>query len=294
MTSTLHYTVDLTRLSPEVHLARRAVNETGINIPTRVIPDYEFVHILAGSGSFRILDRDIRYGPGDLLTTPPWVRHSYSSPHRCEYQFVHLDFYPETHARRTANQRVEDGIRKLKIATQHFDIPLCCRRMPREIEQCFDNVIAIAPAFDIADFPLYHVRLKRETLRLLEALFGVFLRRKQKGVLHRSIDYIDQHLPERIPIGTLARLERLSKCHYVVKFKKHYGITPNAYITRRRMTLAKNLLENTPLRVADVALRCGYEDPYYFSRVFKKQERMNPSAYRLLLHDRLGLDAQPV
>ncbi len=65
-------------------------------------------------------------------------------------------------------------------------------------------------------------------------------------------------------------------------FKKEMGLTPLEYMTRMRMKKAESLLLSMGAQdysVAEVAGLCGYEDPLYFSRVFKKTFGVSPSAY---------------
>ncbi len=65
-------------------------------------------------------------------------------------------------------------------------------------------------------------------------------------------------------------------------FKKEMGVTPLEYMTRMRMKKAESLLLSMGAQdysVAEVACLCGYEDPLYFSRVFKKTFGISPSMY---------------
>ncbi|ACT01211.1 transcriptional regulator, AraC family [Paenibacillus sp. JDR-2] len=63
-------------------------------------------------------------------------------------------------------------------------------------------------------------------------------------------------------------------------FKKNAGITIGTYVQQLRIQRAKHLLASTNLSVADIAKQCGFEDPFYFSRIFKKIEGLGPSSYR--------------
>ncbi|MEG0381419.1 MAG: helix-turn-helix transcriptional regulator, partial [Kurthia sp.] len=58
------------------------------------------------------------------------------------------------------------------------------------------------------------------------------------------------------------------------------GLSPNTYITEYRVSKSKSLLERAELSIAEIAETVGYEDCFYYSRVFKKQTGMSPSAYR--------------
>ena len=78
------------------------------------------------------------------------------------------------------------------------------------------------------------------------------------------------HLLDSIPLSTT----------YLMKlFKKEIGLTPNDYLTTKRIEYAKRLLSNRrtlKYRIKDIAAMCGYSDPFYFSRVFKKKTGFAP------------------
>jgi len=59
------------------------------------------------------------------------------------------------------------------------------------------------------------------------------------------------------------------------------GCSPQEYLTRLRLVRAKSLLVHSASPVLEVARVCGFEDPYYFSRVFQRVEGMSPSAFRI-------------
>ncbi len=63
-------------------------------------------------------------------------------------------------------------------------------------------------------------------------------------------------------------------------FKQYVGVSPYAYIVGLRMENACSLLEDTHLKIQNVAEKCGYEDALYFTQVFKKNVGLTPSAYR--------------
>ena len=68
------------------------------------------------------------------------------------------------------------------------------------------------------------------------------------------------------------------------RFSKETGLTPNQYLTSLRITHAKTLLEQKEMKhisVADVGVLCGYYDPHYFARIFKKETGYSPKEYTL-------------
>jgi AraC-like DNA-binding protein len=97
-----------------------------------------------------------------------------------------------------------------------------------------------------------------------------------------SITYMKQHLDHNATTASFAALANLSESHYRSLFKSQIGYAPMDYFIRLRMHKACQLLDTTGLSVKEIAAKVGYEDPLYFSRVFKSVVENSPSQYRLL------------
>jgi transcriptional regulator GlxA family with amidase domain len=89
-----------------------------------------------------------------------------------------------------------------------------------------------------------------------------------------------QNLGKPLRVSVLARLVNISLPHYFAVFKKRTGNTPIDFFIRLRMQRACQLLEATSLSVKEVAAELGYDDPFYFSCVFKSVRHVAPSDYR--------------
>ncbi|MBE5731599.1 MAG: AraC family transcriptional regulator [Clostridiales bacterium] len=72
----------------------------------------------------------------------------------------------------------------------------------------------------------------------------------------------------------------MSDGHFIRAFKQSYGVTPLKYKTKLQTDYAKYLLTSTSLKVSVVASLSGFDDPLYFSRVFKKNTGYSPDKYR--------------
>lgn len=101
--------------------------------------------------------------------------------------------------------------------------------------------------------------------------------------IERTLAYMMQHLNKPLPVARLAALANISPSHFFALFKRHTGCAPIDYFIRLRMRRACDLLSSTSLSVKEVAAVLGYDDQFYFSRVFKSVNRVAPSEYRALL-----------
>lgn len=98
----------------------------------------------------------------------------------------------------------------------------------------------------------------------------------------RSIACMVAHLDQPLDVATLAAAVNVSPSHYFALFKRFTGCAPIDYFIRLRMWRASQLLDSNTVTVREVAEELGYEDPFYFSRVFKSVHRIPPSQYRSL------------
>jgi transcriptional regulator GlxA family with amidase domain len=100
------------------------------------------------------------------------------------------------------------------------------------------------------------------------------------GRIARSIAYMREHLDEPVQISTLAAQASVSPSHYFALFKRQTGTAPIDFFIRLRMNHARALLDSTCSSVKEIAAMMGYDDPFYFSRVFKSVHRVAPAEYR--------------
>lgn len=96
----------------------------------------------------------------------------------------------------------------------------------------------------------------------------------------RTIDYMKRHLNQNVPLDVLARVANLSRSQYTALFKTQTGYAPIDYFIRLRMHRACQLFDTTDLSVKIVAGELGFDDPLYFTKVFRRVNEESPSEYR--------------
>lgn len=97
--------------------------------------------------------------------------------------------------------------------------------------------------------------------------------------MQQTKTFIDEHYREPLKLEQLAGMAGLSRNYYVDQFKKRYGKSVVEYMTDLRIRRAKRLMANSELKLREVAQQVGYNDEFYFSRRFKQETGVTPSAY---------------
>lgn len=92
--------------------------------------------------------------------------------------------------------------------------------------------------------------------------------------------YFSEKYNQNISIEEYAASRHMSTCWFIRNFKQYIGSTPMQYILSIRISNAMNLLENTEYNITEISSIVGYDNPLYFSRIFKKQKGVSPSDYR--------------
>ena len=96
----------------------------------------------------------------------------------------------------------------------------------------------------------------------------------------QAVHYFNQNYSKEITIEKYAEEHNFRTDWFTRGFKHYTGVTPMQYILSLRMTNAQYLLEQTNSNVTEIANIVGYENPLYFSRLFKKHFGVSPAQYR--------------
>lgn len=95
-----------------------------------------------------------------------------------------------------------------------------------------------------------------------------------------AIDYIDDNFRNTLSLKKIAGQVNIAPNYFHKLFVKAMGETPLQYVTKRRLLIARNLLSTTGKTVKEVACDVGYNNEFYFSRIFKKHLNCSPSIFK--------------
>lgn len=104
----------------------------------------------------------------------------------------------------------------------------------------------------------------------------------KKNIITESITYMRLNIDKKLTVEDMANIHKLSSSHFSMLFRKATGMPPLDYFTHLKMQKACLLIYSNELKIKEIALSLGYDDPYYFSRVFRKNMGQSPEQYRYI------------
>ena len=100
------------------------------------------------------------------------------------------------------------------------------------------------------------------------------------GLVTQILQYINQHYQEEITLLQLSELTHFSTRQITRRFKQAVGISISEYVLSQRMNHARELLSTTGMRITDIALEVGFNNPSYFCEQFHKVMGCTPNQFR--------------
>jgi AraC-like DNA-binding protein len=98
--------------------------------------------------------------------------------------------------------------------------------------------------------------------------------------MEETIGFMLDHIGERPSLADMAAVAKLSVPHYSALFRNSTGYPPVEYFIRIKMQKACAFLDLSDLKISAIASALGYDDPFYFSRIFTRIMGCSPQAYR--------------
>ncbi|SFD97784.1 AraC-type DNA-binding protein [Chitinophaga sp. CF118] len=152
----------------------------------------------------------------------------------------------------------------------------------KELAGSINKLISISMENDVAKDALADLGLKMLLLRVIQtqnlAVIQDYTLRDHRFV--PAIQFIKDHLTEKISIDSLAKLSCMSKSAFFEAFRGQFGLSPLEYIQQERIELAKRVMSNTSLSITEVCYEAGFNNLNYFIRLFKRKEGVTPNVYR--------------
>ncbi len=234
--------------------------------------DFQLLYVASGKAHFYFdkSEEDTVVTAGHMVLYRPKEpqRYIYYGEEQTEVYWVHFTGNNVTNILR--HYGIGSGMRVIETGTS-LEYPRIFKQMIQELQRCQ------------AHYPDLLTLLLLELLIRIERQIGREHRPKDaylNAEMELAIQHFSDHYSDEINIEEYALSRGMSVSWFIRSFKQYAGTTPMQYLVERRMANAQVLLETTSYNISEIAALVGYDNPLYFSRIFRKQKGMSPSEYR--------------
>lgn len=234
------------------------------------VPEYnKLYYIVEGEGYLKVDGQEMYPVPGELCLMPAFTQQSYSYlPGKKPYLKYWCHF--------TASIGPFDLF-------QWIGVPLRITTADQEEMTALFKLLV-----SLRSNPSLISRLREKSVML--EIIARYLEHVPITILqHRSEDmkriqfiqeYIDSHLEDSLKIEDMAKAAHLHPNYFIAYFKKHFGMPPLKYVSRKRADKARILLTTTTLSIKEIADQIGFKETNHFAKFFRKEAGQSPTEYR--------------
>jgi AraC family transcriptional regulator, arabinose operon regulatory protein len=254
------YITDIGFYPYALHHYRRRISSIDENI---------LIYCISGSGTIQIHDTSFFIEPYTYFVIPAGQSHIYWASENDPWSIYWIHF----------------GGAKCHRFEKYFGRPIMIKAC---VSSRFDDHIKLFNEILTAlglGFSKENIEFANLTFpSLLASFFYLETYRASKGFqsknpVDQAIFFMQENLNKSIKIQDIANHVQLSESHLSKIFRNKTGSSPFDYFINLKMQEAIRLLTNKSLRIKEVAFSLGYEDPFYFSRLFKKHIGKSPGIF---------------
>ena len=232
--------------------------------------DFQLLYIAAGKAHFHFDGKEQIVTAGHMVLYRPKEpqKYEYYGEDQTEVYWVHFTGGNVKNILRSYG--LTDDKRVFYCGTG-LDYQNLFRTMINELQMCKANYAEMLEMYLRQVF----IMLQRYFMNTLKTDNAHVVEEIDKATL-----YFNEHYSEDISIDEYAQNNHVSVSWFIRNFKHCTGSTPMQYILSKRIYNAEILLHDSSYNVTEIAQIVGYDNPLYFSRIFKKAKGLSPSEYR--------------
>ena len=258
-------------------------NQSKVNVET-----YLLLYLEEGSLNITIGEKDVKVVAGDIVIVPKNTSYAVNSAQGAFWYFVNFEASheePSDISDKTVGGIFNKGrfwpktyvyVMNHNAKIVHVDLLTHCQRNAH-VENIFRRM-------ETLDLKNYDVDILLLNILLQELLIMISGEMKRHNALShhltKMIKYIEEHYKDDIGLASLAAQFELSQVHVARLFQRELNTSTSEYVNRVRISAACSMLLNTDMSIGSIAEEVGYQNQYYFNRVFKRYNSMTPGEYR--------------
>lgn len=231
---------------------------------------FTLLYCLDGAGTLDLSQRKHRITRGTFALLRPFEFHAYEADPGDPWSYYWIHF---------------NGT----VAQQYYDVLTTggkntCVAVQSDLRfvENFERILGI---YDEGQAYKNLVQASSAMHQLLGDLFGQICHRSVPpestvARIERTLTMMRKNLGTHVSIHELAASAGMSHAYFTQQFRKHTGQSPRSYFNHLKVAKACEYLAQTNTKVESIAHLVGYEDPFYFCRLFKQVMRRTPTMYR--------------
>lgn len=290
-------------LNPFVRFFQKLENSERLNhiVPWRILYDYEIIFVVKGALEIYLEDKMYIVSENCMHIMPPFVKHTQMVPEGVSttYYSMHLDFsylpdavdfdaqqvYQVPCEKKLRESVIDEKLIGREVANPAYITPVECYKFkkPLLILNLFEKLATHYEKKDLSDKLIVKACAIEIIAKLLADIKEEEQYNKRGGgyidIISNFIEYADNHYLENIDLDSLIADYGISSSYFRLLFKRKMKNSPSNYLISLRMEQAKKLLATGKYNVSEVSYMVGYNDVYYFSRLFKKKIGVSPKQF---------------
>ena len=228
------------------------------------------IYCVDGTGKVNINSVTFNMAPGDFVIIPHHVKHSYITNENTPWTIYWCHFKgPQS-----------DAILKQMIANE--------QRFRYSVEFVEERINLFDKLYSFLEQGYSTENLTYVNLLFLQYLTSFAFRNRFQNILpeihkepaEKSIQFMQNNIDKTLSLLELATSVNLSVSHYAFLFKRKTGFPPIEYFNHLKIQKACQYLQFTDLRIGEIAFKVGFDDQFYFSRLFNRTMGFGPKDYR--------------
>jgi AraC-like DNA-binding protein len=241
----------------------------GHNTERDTFDEYIVIYCLDGRGWYRAIGQTWHIEKGQVLFVQRDIPHAYGSDGSDPWSIQWAHFRGDL---------AQPYLDLINITPEK---PVCTIGVQPSISVLFNEAINVMKS----GYSLHHLvkisSLIQQALSQIAFLTAYSLPLGSIGLhVGNVIEYMLANITRRCTLDDFAAQACLSRSYFSRQFRKKTGYAPVEYFIRLKMQRACELLETTHMTVGEISRGLGYQDQYYFSRIFKKIVGVHPTQYR--------------
>jgi len=253
-------------------------------VPAGERDDYEIHFVEKGEGTFSIGGRRHAVEPGDIIILHSMEGNSFK-PEVTDFRHVFVTF-------KFGESQFNENIHNFNMKLMQWKMPLKSQNTTEIQELLYSLHKAILTRSDGYMFHL-KILLGRLVFKIMEGIptnpgdlpkssesIRMSTSKGTRELVDRVIMFLHKNYHSQLCLNDIGRIVSLNPRYLCTVFKQVTGCTINEYLRKIRIEQAKRLLLYTTLSITDIALETGFGSSQYFSRIFRRMNKVDPRTYR--------------